>query len=72
MFIDDPDGINLGYNSETDTFDINPEHPEYMKLADGDLLRLKIDSYNFAGKDGALSQHPNPNQYRFCSEFLSS
>jgi len=47
LFIDDLEGINLGYNQETDTFNINPDNPDYMKLVPGDLLRLKIDSYNF-------------------------
>ncbi|MDM8535267.1 Ig-like domain-containing protein [Desulfobacterales bacterium HSG17] len=49
LFVNDPDGINLGYSPAADTFNINPEN-NIMKLVSGDLLRLKIDTYNF-GED---------------------
>ncbi|MDM8535266.1 Ig-like domain-containing protein [Desulfobacterales bacterium HSG17] len=48
LYINDLEGINLGYNPETDTFNINAENNK-MKLAYGDLLQIKIDTYNFGG-----------------------
>ncbi|MDM8538125.1 hypothetical protein QUF70_15340, partial [Desulfobacterales bacterium HSG17] len=53
LLIDDTQGSNLGYDPDTDTYDVNTDNPDYMKLVPGDLLRLKIGSYNFSGNTAA-------------------
>ncbi|QTA82016.1 HYR domain-containing protein [Desulfonema limicola] len=48
LLIDNAEQNNLGYDPDADTFDIDPDIQEDMKLVPGDLLRLKIGSYNFS------------------------